>query len=131
MVELMIADFLIFGAVVALGVYLRYTSPTKKDLSQLDEALATVLMGLAERLGSLDDLIEMLPSLVPNVNLTNQNPIISLIEAFQAVKYGSQGSNTPPLIRNAAGQFNYGATDESTEGSSSEAETVEAEIISD
>jgi hypothetical protein len=122
-------DFLTIAMIVGLGLYLKLTSPTKNDLDDLDHALATVLQGLGERLQSLDDLVELLPSLVPSVNLTNQNPLISIIEAFQKMK---QGSNNPTFLRDADGRFEeHGTNDKETESGGGQAETEPTEIILD
>jgi len=107
---------------LALATWLLICTPSKGDLSNLDYALAGVLQGLGQRLDSLDELIEMLPGLVPNVNLTNQNPLISLIEAFQAIKGNSGGSNTPPLMRGDNGQWMDNAEREE-EANETESET--------
>jgi hypothetical protein len=121
-------DFLTVALIVGLGLYVKLTAPTKDDLSDLDEALAVVLQGLAERLQSVDDLVELLPSLVPSVNLTNQNPLISIIEAFQKMK---QGSNTPPFLRDDSGRFEHGTNDEETESGGGQTQTEQTEVIID
>ena len=117
-------NFILIIVLLALATWLMICTPSKGDLQGLDYALAGVLQGLGQRLDSLDELIDMLPSLVPNVNLTNQNPLISLIEAFQAMKNNSGGSNSPPLMRGNNGQWSeHGERQEETNETESETES--------
>lgn len=122
MVDSQILDFLTIALIIGLCVYGNRNLPKKSDLDTLDNALALVLQGLAERLNNLDDVAERMMTAVPQVNLTNQNPLISIIEAFQKMK---QGSNNPPFLRDESGRFEtHGEKEEYDIQEASEAEII-------
>lgn len=120
-----ILDFLTIALIIGLCLYGQRSLPKKTDLQNLDSALALVMQGLHERLTNLDDTADRMLSAVPQVNLTNQNPLISIIEAFQAMR---QGSNNPAYLRDNSGRFE---THGETEKQQEHEETIEAEIIID
>lgn len=119
-----ILDLLGVGLIIGLSIFIKLTTPSKTDLSNLDHALATVLQALGERLQNLDDVAERISSSVPQVNLTNQNPLISIIEAFQTLKGQSQSLNAPPLMRDGEGRFDYGTKESKDEETQTETEVI-------
>lgn len=118
-----ILDFVTIAIIIGLCVYLRMTTPSKADLGKLDNPLAHVLHGLGERLHNLDETAERMLSSVPQVNLTNQNPLISIIEAFQTLRGHQNQLNAVSPLRDSHGRFDeYGTKENENENTESETE---------
>ena len=121
----LLVDAASLGAVVALFLYLWLAQPSKSDLSAIDEALGLVLGDLRDRMTALDDLVDLLPGLVPGVTLVNQNPLSNIMDFIMAIRGESPGSNSPDTMRDDDGRFIDGSTTEKT----TEEESAEARVF--
>lgn len=119
----LLLDSASLAAVAALFVYLWLAQPSRGDLAALDEALGLVLGDLRERLNALDDLVDLLPALVPGVTLVNQNPLTNILEFLQTLRGDSVGSNEEAVMRDADGRFLDGSTTREKAEETTDAET--------
>jgi len=104
----LLLDAATLSAVAALFLWLFIAQPSRSDLESLDEALGLVLGDLRDRLNALDDLVDLLPALVPGVTLVNENPLTKILEFIQSLREAGAGSSSAAPLQDDSGRFIHG-----------------------
>jgi hypothetical protein len=111
----LLVEIATLAVVCALFAWAYLAQPSRSDMSALDEALGTVLGGLQQRLEALDDLIDLLPALVPSVNLVNENPLTKILEFISALRESQSDSSSAAVMRDDDGRYLDAASKEETD----------------